>query len=79
MAKPRTTESLAAECQANAERIVETEALLASLYAQRLALWSEGTDKAGLRMTQAAVAVASGVSEGAVTQALRKVRLAVNS
>jgi hypothetical protein len=60
-------EMIAAELRVHEERMTE-------LYAHRLALWQEGQ---GLdpKMSQAVLAAPSGVTEGAVTQALRKVRL----
>ncbi len=50
-------------------------AALDGLYARRLALWMEGQFEVEPRMTQAQLAAPSGVTEGAVTQALRKVRI----
>lgn len=46
------------------------------LYERRLELWLEGRD---LGMTQRELSIPSRVSEGAVTQALRKHRLSVDA
>ena len=71
--RKRTPESIAADLADRADHLEAAETLVAELYRERLALWIEGRD---LGMTQGALARPSRVSEGAVTQALRKVRLA---
>lgn len=49
---------------------------LEPLYARRLELWLEGRD---LGMTQRELSIPARVTEGAVTQALRKHRLRVSA
>lgn len=56
-------------------QIREHLAALDELYAARLRLWMEGQHSLEPRMSQAQLAAPSGVTEGAVTQALRKVRI----
>jgi hypothetical protein len=68
-------EQIATELEQIATELREHEREMASLYQLRLALWTEGQNL-DPKMTQAALAIPSGVSEAAVTKALRQVRLA---
>lgn len=63
--------------RANADEIEQIEAQREALYQRRLALWLEGRALDD-PMTQHELAVCSRVTDGAVTQALRKIRLRAN-
>lgn len=71
---PTTPDDLLAELDAIGKELATIEDRRTELYARRLALYEAG-QSLDPAVTQGRMAAAAGVSEDAVTQALRKARL----